>query len=228
MNYYSEQDIYNIVARVLSQSGAVREAPSTASLQSGEGLEIPVEISARHVHLDRASLDILFGEGYELTRKRDLSQPGQYLSEERVKLVTERGQIASVGILGPLRPANQVELSFTDARTLGVKAPARLSGDLNGAADVLIVGPKGVVTAKGAAIVAKAHVHMTPDDAKRYNVSDGEHVRIWLGSDRAITLNDVIVRVREDYALAVHIDYDEANAANVTGGHIVGRLLKNR
>lgn len=235
MNYYSERDIYDIVNKVLSQSGLCVSCSAAAPCLTvvpnpgpDEGMEIPVEISARHVHLDRASLDILFGEGYELTRKRDLSQPGQYLSEERVKLVTERGQIASVGILGPLRPENQVELSFTDARTLGVKAPARLSGDLEGAADVLIVGPKGVVTAKNAAIVAKAHVHMTPDDARQYNVTDGEHVSIRLGNDRTITLNDVIVRVRKDYALAVHIDYDEANAANVTGGHIVGRLLKNR
>ena len=235
MNYYSERDTYDIVNKVLSQSGlcvgcssAAPCPPVVSAPVPDEGMEIPVEISARHVHLDRASLNILFGEGYELTRKRDLSQPGQYLSEERVKLVTERGQIANVGILGPLRPENQVELSFTDARTLGVKAPARLSGDLDGAADVLIVGPKGVVTAKHAAIVAKAHVHMTPDDARAYNVSDGEHVSIRLGSDRTITLNDVIVRVRKDYALAVHIDYDEANAANVTGGHIVGRLLKNR
>ena len=227
MNYFSEKDIKDIVSSVLAQSG-LGKAETCCAADDGEGQEIPIEISARHVHLDRESLDILFGKDYKLTKKRDLSQTGQYLSEERVKLVTPHGQIASVGILGPLRSKNQVELSFSDARILGVKAPIRLSGDLEGAADVLIVGPKGVVTAKGSVIIAKAHVHMTAEDAANYGVVDGEHVSIRMGIDRKITLNDVIVRVREDYVLAVHIDYDEANAANVSGGHIVGRLIKNR
>lgn len=227
MNYFSEKDIKDIVSSVLAQSG-LGKAGTCCAADDGEGQEIPIEISARHVHLDRESLDILFGKDYKLTKKRDLSQTGQYLSEERVKLVTPRGQIASVGILGPLRSKNQVELSFSDARILGVKAPIRLSGDLEGAADVLIVGPKGVVTAKGSVIIAKAHVHMTAEDAANYGVVDGEHVSISMGADRKVTLNDVIVRIREDYVLAVHIDYDEANAANVSGGHIVGRLIKNR
>ena len=227
MNYFSEKDIYDIVANVVAQSGLGKNK-AAAPVCSDEGMEIPIEISARHVHLDRESLDILFGKDYKLTKKRDLSQTGQYLAEERVKLVTERGQIASVGILGPLRSKNQVELSFSDARILGVKAPIRQSGDLEGAADVLIVGPKGVVTAKGSVIVAKAHVHMTAADAQAYGVVDGEHVSIRMGTDRKLTLNDVIVRVREDFVLAVHIDYDEANAANVSGGHIIGHLIKNR
>lgn len=222
MNYISEQEIRDIVFQVIESAGL------GGAKRKNRGQEIPVEVSARHVHLTREALDVLYGKNYALTRKRDLSQPGQFLSEERVKLVTARGQIANVGILGPLRKAIQVELSMTDARTLGVDAPICLSGDLDGAADVLIVGPKGVVTAREAAIVAKAHVHMTPDDAERYGVKDKEHVSICLGEERALTLNDVIVRVSGDSALAVHIDYDEANAAQVGGGKIVGFLQKNR
>lgn len=230
----SEQEIAAIVAQVLANTGGMSQpvkaapAPAPAPAASPEGMEVPIEISARHVHLDRDSLDILFGKGYKLTKKRDLSQSGQYLSEERVKLVTAKGQIANVGILGPLRSKNQVELSHTDARILGVKPPTRLSGDLEGADDCLIVGPKGVVTAKNSVIVAKAHIHMTAADAAQYGVVDGEHVSVSMGNERKITLNDVIIRVREDYVLAVHIDYDEANAANLTGGHIIGRLIKNR
>lgn len=218
MNYFSEQDIRDIVASVLA--GARCAGPE-------EGMEVPVEISARHVHLNRQAMDALFGEGSQLTWKRDLSQPGQFLSEERVKLVTERGQIASVGILGPLREENQVELSLTDARTLGVKPPIALSGHLEGADDVIMVGPKGVYIARGSVIVAKAHVHMTEEDGRRYGVTHGQRVSIRLGQDRPVTLNDVIVRISPDYRLAVHIDYDEANAARLSGGHIVGRLLKN-
>ena len=217
MNYYSENDIKQIVADVLSRSG----------FTGSKGMEIPVEISARHVHLSKADKEILFGAGYTLTRKRDLSQPGQFLCEERVKLVTGSGEIANVAVLGPERKETQVELSLTDARVLGVKPPIRLSGDLSGAADVIIVGPKGVVTAKGSVIVAKAHVHMTPEDAKKYGVEHGQSVNIRMGTDRSITLNDVQIRVDKNFGLAVHIDYDEANAAQVSGGNIVGYLLKN-
>lgn len=221
MNYYSEQDIRDLVTRVLAQAGLGAADPS-------QGPELPVEISARHVHLDRAALDALFGEGYELTKKRELSQPGQFLSEERVKLVTQRGQIDSVGILGPLREKTQVELSLTDARTLGIQAPIRLSGQLDGAADVLLVGPRGVVNARSAAIIARAHVHMTPEDARQYGVAHGESVGLRLDGDRTVTIENVVVRVSPEYRLAVHIDYDEANAAHLSGGHMTGQLLKNR
>lgn len=221
MNYYSEQDIRDLVTRVLAQAGLGAADPS-------QGPELPVEISARHVHLDRAALDALFGEGYELTKKRELSQPGQFLSEERVKLVTQRGQIDSVGILGPLREKTQVELSLTDARTLGIQAPIRLSGQLDGAADVLLVGPRGVVNARSAVIIARAHVHMTPEDARQYGVAHGEIVGLRLDGDRTVTIENVVVRVSPEYRLAVHIDYDEANAAHLSGGHMTGQLLKNR
>lgn len=219
MNYFSEQDIREIVAGVLAQSGIARSA------KKSEGMEVPVEISAKHVHLTKEAVETLFGPGHCLTPKRPLSQPGQFLSEERVKLVTTKGELSNVAILGPVRSAIQVELSLTDARNLGVKAPICLSGDLEGAADVVIVGPEGVVTAREAAIVSKAHVHMTPDDARRYGVRDGESVDIRLNTERPVTLNDVLVRVSGDAALAVHIDFDEANAAQLAGA-AAGLLLK--
>lgn len=222
MNYYSERDIRDIVTRVIADAGLVRE-----KTRKPEGQEIPVEISARHVHLTQEAVDVLFGKGYILTKKRSLSQPGQFLAEERVKLVTAKGQLNNIAILGPVRPENQVELSLTDARVLGVKAPICLSGDLEGAADVVIVGPKGVVTAERSVMVAKAHVHMTPADADTYGVENNERVSVRIGTERPVTLNDVIVRVRDDYALAVHIDFDEANAAQLSGDAI-GLLIKNR
>lgn len=218
MQYYGEKDIVDIVSKVIcGELGGIR----------GEGKDVPVEISARHVHLNREDCDRLFGKGYELTRKRGLSQPGQYLAQERLKLVTERGQIANVAVLGPLRTHTQVELSLTDARTLGIGAPVRLSGDLRGAADVLLVGPKGAVWAAGSAIAAKAHVHMTPEDARKYGVKDGQAVGIRLKGERQVCLEDVIVRVSDAFALAVHIDYDEANAAGIRDA-VTGRLIGGR
>ena len=221
MNYYSEQDIRDIVAGVLAQSGVGK----TAAVP--EGKAIPVEVSARHVHLTTEALETLFGKGYQLTRKRDLSQPGEFLAGERVKLVTRKGEMDNVAILGPVRKQVQVELSLTDARSLGLNVPVNLSGDLTGAADVVIVGPQGIVEAKGAAIAARAHVHMTPKDAQEYQVQDGQEVSIRLNTGRPITLDGVVVRVREDFQLAVHVDYDEANAASVSG-EITGFLLKGR
>ena len=218
MNYYSEKDIRDIVAGVLVQSG-VGSAPV--------GREVPVEISARHVHLTTQALEVLFGSGYQLTHKRDLSQPGEFLSGERVKVVTRKGEIDNVAVLGPVRQAVQVELSMTDAKSLGIKAPVRLSGDLSGAADVILIGPAGMVEAKGSAIVAKAHVHMTPADAKAYQVSNGQTVSVRLETERSVTLENVEVRVKDNFRLAVHIDFDEANAAAV-GGETKGYLVKGR
>ncbi len=220
MNYYSEKDIRDMVANIVAQSGVGKASASTSQA-------VPVEISARHVHLTQAAVEALFGKGYQLTHKRDLSQPGEFLSGERVKIVTHKGEIGNVAVLGPARQAVQVELSMTDARSLGLRAPLRLSGDLSGAADVLLVGPAGVLEAKGSAIVAKAHVHMTPEDAKTYRVSNGETVSIRLETERPITLEGVEVRVKDSFQLAVHIDFDEANAAALTG-EAKGILIKGR
>lgn len=211
MNHLESKDIERIVEAVMSHFQGTSSNIGTC-LGS-----VPAEVSARHVHLDKTAVEILFGKEYCLTSKRPLSQPGQFLSEERVKLVTEKGEISNVAVLGPLREHTQVELSFTDARQLGINPPLRLSGDLRGAGDVIIVGPKGVYHAKESVIAAKAHVHMTEQDAVNLGVRDGEHVCACLEGARSVTLNDVIVRVSSASALALHIDYDEANAAMFSG-----------
>ena len=188
--------------------------------------KILVETSARHVHLSAADIDTLFGKGYTLTHKNDLSQPGQYACEERVTLVGPKKPIANVIILGPARPATQVELSYTDARTLGVSAPVRESGDVAGSAPCKLVGPAGEVEIAEGVIVAKRHIHMTPADAEKYNVCDKEIVSVKLESDgRSTVFGDVVVRVNPNFALAMHIDTDEANAA-AAFGEFYGEIIK--
>lgn len=178
------------------------------------GKEIPLEVSARHVHLTQEALEQLFGKGTVLDVKKELSQPGQFLSSKKVKLITRKGEIADVSVLGPVRKAIQVELAATDCRKLGLTAPVRLSGDLTGAADVCLLGDCGILEAKGSVIIAKAHAHMTPESAQEYGVSDGDCVRVKIESSRPITLEDVEVRVSKKFAPAVHIDTDEANACD--------------
>ena len=187
--------------------------------------KILVETSARHVHLSQADLETLFGAGATLTFKKDLSQPGQFACEERVKLVGPKKEIANVIILGPVRPATQVELSYTDARTLGVDAPLRESGDLDGTPGIKIVGPCGEVDAVNGVIIAKRHIHMTPDDAAAFGVENGQIVNVKVESGRTALLGDVVVRVSPKFALAMHIDTDESNA--VCGfGKCYGELVK--
>jgi putative phosphotransacetylase len=187
--------------------------------------KILVETSARHVHLSAADLETLFGKGAALTHKKDLSQPGQFACEERVKLVGPKKEIANVIILGPVRPATQVELSYTDARTLGVDAPLRESGDLAGTPGVKIVGPCGEVDASEGVIIAKRHIHMTPDDAAVYGVENGQIVSVKVESGRTATLGDVVVRVSPKFALAMHIDTDESNAV-CAFGKCYGEIIK--
>lgn len=178
-----------------------------------------VETSARHVHVSREDLDILFGEGYELTKKKDLSQPGQYACEERVQVIGPKGAFPGVSILGPVRPETQVELSAGDARSIGVKAPIRESGDLAESGPCKLVGPKGEVELSKGVIVAKRHIHMTPADAEKYGLADKQIVNVKIESNgRELIFGDVIVRVSPSYALAMHIDTDESNAASCTPG----------
>ena len=184
-----------------------------------------VEASGRHVHLTQQAIDVLFGEN--LHEKSPLSQPGQYASEERVRLVTAKGEIDNVVVLGPPRGAVQVEMSLTDARILGITIPVNLSGDLKGAADVILVGPKGIYNAVGSVIASKAHIHMTPEDARLYGVEDGDSVAVRLETERPVTIDDVIIRVSEKFSLAMHMDYDEANACSYKKGDMGYIIKKN-
>ncbi len=195
----NENEIREIVGKVLASIGT-SSAP------------VPIESSARHVHLTTEAVELLFGKGARLTKKRDLSQPGEFLSEQRLKLVTAKGEIANVAVLGPERKAVQVELSMTDCRQLGIKAPVNLSGDLNNAGSVYLVSENAVYDAKNSVIVAQNHIHMTPDDAQKYGVKDGQCVHVRANTARPVTFDNVIIRVNPNFALAMHIDFDEANA----------------
>lgn len=184
-----------------------------------------LETSARHVHVSRRVLDILFGEGYELTHKKDLSQPGQFACEERVQVIGPKNSFPAVSILGPVRPETQVELSAGDARAIGVKAPIRESGDLKGSAGCKIVGPKGEVELEDGVIIAKRHIHATPEDAEKYGLVDKQIVSVKVDTpERSLIFGDVVVRVSKNYALAMHIDTDESNAAGCTPG-LMGEIL---
>lgn len=177
-----------------------------------------VEISARHVHVSEADLETLFGKGYKLTAKKDLSQPGQFACEERVTVVGPKKELAGVSILGPCRNATQVELSLTDARSIGVKAPIRESGDLAESGACKLVGPCGEVELTEGVIAAKRHIHMTVADGEKYGIKDKQIVSVKIPTEgRALVFNDVVARVSDSYALAMHIDTDEANAAAVPG-----------
>lgn len=179
-------------------------------------MKVIVEVSARHIHLSKEALNILFGEGHELTPKRFLSQPGQFLSEEKVEIVGPRNSIKRVSVLGPLREKTQVELSMTDARALGIETFIRESGDLSGTAGCEIIGSKGKYIIKEGVIIAKRHIHITPKDAKEYNLRDGENISLKIFNElRPVIFGNVAVRVSEKFSLACHIDTDEANAAGI-------------
>lgn len=186
---------------------------------------ILVEVSARHIHLSRKDLEILFGSGYRLTKRKDLSQPGQYVCEEKVEVIGDRGEL-SLSVLGPTREETQVELSLTDARTLGIQAPIRESGDIRESGACVIRGPQGILRLREGVIAAKRHIHMTPTEARQVGVRDREEVSVQVRSDkRAMIFKDVVVRISEKYSAAMHIDTDEANAAGITGT-VYGSILK--
>ena len=179
--------------------------------------KILIEVSARHVHVTTEDLETLFGKGYQLTPKKDLSQPGQYAAAEHVDLVGPRSTIKNVSILGPVRAASQVEVSMSDARTLGLNPSIRESGNIDGTIGVQLVGPAGSVTLDKGLIVAKRHVHLTPEAAEAQGVVNGQVVGVKVHTDdRSMTFGDVVIRVSEKFAPAMHIDTDEANAAGIT------------
>ncbi len=183
---------------------------------------VQLEASGRHVHVTAQQAQILFGHG--LTPKRPLSQPGQFLSNERLTVVGPKGKFENVAVLGPERKEGQVEISLTDGRVLGITAPVRLSGDVKGSPAVTLIGPKGEVTLPQGVVVAQRHIHMTPQDAARFGVADKQVVRLQTYTSRPLIFEDVVVRVSEDFATFVHLDYDEANACGFQTGDL-GRIL---
>ena len=186
--------------------------------------KVLIETSARHIHLTQEHVDVLFGKGHQLTHKKDLSQPGQYACEERVTVVGPKKEIPNVSILGPVRKASQVELSLTDARSIGLNAPVRESGDISCSEGCKLVGPAGELELKEGVIAAKRHIHITPDDAQSFGVSDKEVVKVKAVSEgRSLIFDDVVVRVSPSFATAMHIDTDEANAC---GGVKCGEIVK--
>ena len=188
--------------------------------------KVLIETSARHVHLSEEHIKALFGEGATLTHKKDLSQPGQFACEERVTVVGPKKSIANVIILGPARPATQVEVSLTDDRTLGVNAPIRESGDIAGSGGCKLVGPAGEVEITEGVIAAKRHIHLTPADAEEMGVEDKEIVSVkFEGDGRNIVFGDVVVRVSPKFKAAMHIDTDESNAA-AAFGECYGEIVK--
>lgn len=191
-----------------------------------ENNEVMVEISARHVHVTKEDLETLFGAGYELTVKKELSQPGQYASNEKVKVVGTKGEFPAVSILGPCRKATQVEISLTDARSIGVVAPVRESGDIAGSGACKLVGPCGEVELTEGVIAAKRHIHMNSAEAEAAGVTNGDIVSVEIPSEgRKLTFGDVVIRVADGFVKAMHIDTDEANAAAMTP-NATGTILK--
>ena len=185
-------------------------------------LFVELEASGRHVHVTKEQSVILFG--HPLTPRRPLSQPGQYLAQERVTVVGPKGEFANVAVLGPERKEAQVEISLTDARTLGVEVPVRLSGDVKGSPGILLRGEKGCIPLTEGVIAAQRHIHLTPEDAKKFGVQDKQVVKLQTYTARPVLFEDVAVRVSPDFASYVHLDYDEANACGFRKGDL-GRIL---
>jgi len=183
---------------------------------------IVCNISARHMHLTQEVLEMLFGPGYKLRKLRDLIQPGEFASKEQVTIIGPKGKIERVRILGPVRKFSQIEVSRTDCFVLGISAPVRDSGDIKGSAPIKVAGPYGEIDLGEGLIVARRHIHMTPEDAESFKVKDKQLVRIYLPTNgRSIILEDTLIRVSPKYALECHIDTDEANSADFkSGGYI--------
>ncbi len=185
-------------------------------------LFLPLEASGRHVHVTAEQAQILFG--HPLTPKRPLSQPGQYLARERVRVVGPKGQLENVAVLGPERKEAQVEISLTDGKVLGITPPVRLSGDVKNTPGVQISGPEGTLTLQQGVIAAQRHIHMTPEDAAHWGVQDGDTVKLAVLTQRPLVFGGVLVRVSRNFATYVHLDYDEANACGMMSGDL-GRIV---
>ena len=187
-----------------------------------EKVFVPLEASGRHVHVTEEQARTLFGHG--LTPERPLSQPGQFLCRERVTVAGPKGELKNVAVLGPARMEGQVEISLTDGKVLGIQPPVRLSGDVKNSPGCRLVGERGAVELSSGVIAARRHIHLTPGDGARFGVSDRQVVRLQTFTDRPVVFEDVTVRISKDFAAAVHLDYDEANACGFRKGDL-GRIL---
>ena len=214
-----DEIIRNVVMRVIND---VEKDNRQRIIPAGQ---IPVGISNRHLHMKQEHINMLFGDGYQLTVLKDLSQPGQYAAKETVTIVGPLGIIQNVRILGPARPDTQVELSITDGYTLGITLPVRESGNIAGSPGLTIVGPKGIVRLEQGAICAARHIHANPAEAAKLGIKDKDIVSVKAEGERALIFNNVLVRVSDKYALDFHVDVDEANAAGLRMGDYV-KLLK--
>ena len=220
----NEQAIHDIVAGVVRNVMKEMGCASVATPVS-ESDPIPVELSARHVHLSEADALALFGA--PLSAARELSQPGQFLCNERVRLIGPKGVMDNVAVLGPSRGSSQVEISKTDARILGIDAPVRQSGDVAGSPGIILASQTGVVGMPEGVIVASRHIHMSPEDAARLHVADHDLVSVRLDGDRPVILEDVLVRVNKNFRLAMHIDSDEGNSSGWHKG-VSGRIVARK
>ena len=180
-------------------------------------MEVVIEGSGRHMHVTKEVLESLFGKGFELEVKKYLSQPGEFASNSRVDVEGPKGTLNGISILGPCRAVTQIELSFTDARQIGLSCPVRESGDIAGSAPVTLHGPNGSVSLTEGAIIAKRHVHFTPEDAEKIGVHDKDIIKVKVGGERALIFDEVVARVSLNYATFMHLDYDEINAASLFG-----------
>lgn len=186
-------------------------------------LFVPLEASGRHVHITKEQAEILFGHG--LTPKRPLSQPGQFLANERVTVLGPKGEFRNVAVLGPERQEAQVEISLTDGKTLGITPPVRPSGKVENSPGAILIGPEGQVSLTQGVIAAQRHIHVTPEDGARFGLRDKQVVKLQTYTDRPVIFDDVVVRIHKDYATYVHLDYDEANACGFRSGDL-GRILQ--
>lgn len=209
-----ENNNVELIARLVME--AIDKKESTSN-----GFMVPIGVSARHIHLTQEHVEVLFGEGYQLTKRKEL-MGGQFAANEQVTIVGRKLRaIENVRVLGPVRSKSQVEISATDAIKLGVRAPIRLSGDIEGSAPIAVVGPKGVIYLDEGCIIAKRHIHMAPKDAIAAGVRNGDIVSVKADNERGTVFNHVQIRVDESFTLEMHIDTDEANAAKISTGETV-------
>jgi len=198
--------------------------PCERSVMAMSGIMIEIEGSGKHCHVTRDTLDKLYGEGFELQVKKMLTQPGQFVTPHKVTVEGPRGSV-DLSIIGPCRKVDQIELSITDARALGYYAPIRESGDVAGSPGCKLKGPAGEVETSEGVIIAKRHVHLTPEDAAKYGIVDKQIVKVKVGGDRALVFDEVVARVSKEYATYMHVDYDEINAAAIEGTKPMGEIL---